>query len=157
MEENQIVIYTAPKGEIYIEAHVKDESIWLTQAQMAKLFDKDRDTISEHIQNVYREQELEKVATTRKFRVVQNENGREVKRSIEHYNLDVIISVGYRVKSKQGTQFRIWANKVLRSYLIKGYAINEKLLREQNKRLEEIKSTILMIGDKSIAPTASSN
>ena len=109
---------------------------------MAILFDKARPTILEHIKNTFSEGELEPDSTCRKFRQVQKEGKRTVTREIEHYNLDVIISVGYRVKSKRGTQFRIWANKVLKDYLVNGFALNEKKLKEQTERIKEIEKTL---------------
>ncbi len=138
-----------PQGEVYIEARVKDESIWLSQKQIEDFFDVQVPAVSKHVKNILRTKELNSEATCSKMETVQKEGSREVKRITEVFNLDMIISVGYRVNSQKATQFRIWATKTLKSYLLKGYAINEKLLREQNKRLEEIKSTILMIGEKS--------
>jgi prophage maintenance system killer protein len=149
MEETQpkgeIVLYKDKEGPEFSISLV-DETIWLTQAQMADLFGKDRDTISEHIQNVYKQGELERNPTTRKFRVVQTEGKREVLREVEHYNLDMIISVGYRVNSKKGTQFRIWATQKLRDYLLKGYLVNEKRLRETHEtRLKELQQAHLFL------------
>jgi prophage maintenance system killer protein len=109
---------------------------------MSKLFDKARPTILEHIKNTYLEGELQKNSTCRKFRQVQKEGKRTVIRGIEHFNLDVIISVGYRVKSKRGTQFRIWANKILKEYLVKGYVLNENKLKEQTSRIKELEKTL---------------
>ena len=121
-----IILYKTKDRGIELEVNLKDETVWLTQKQMAILFDKDTNTISEHVNNVYFEEELQRIPTNRKFREVRNEGGRQVSREIDLYNLDVIISVGYRVKSQRGTQFRIWATNVLRDYLVKGYKINEK-------------------------------
>ena len=120
-----IVIYQPADGSMTAEVRLEGETVWLSQKQMAELFDKNIMTINEHIANVFAEGELESSATIRKFLIVRQEGKREVKREIEHYNLDVIISVGYRVKSKQGTQFRIWANRVLKNYLVQGYALNK--------------------------------
>ena len=106
----QILIYKTEGGETQIDVQLEQETVWLNQAQMSELFDKDLRTINEHIQNVYKEGELEKTSTIRKSRIVRQEGARKVARNIEHYNLDVIISVGYRVKSQRGTQFRIWSN-----------------------------------------------
>ena len=117
-----IVIYQSADGSIATEVRLEGETVWLSQKQMAELFDKDVRTINEHIINAFEEGELAREATIRNFRIVRQEGQRQVEREIEHYNLDVIISVGYRVKSKQGTQFRIWANSVLKSYLVQGYA-----------------------------------
>ena len=122
---SDILIYQNQEGNIKIDVRLLEETVWLTQAQMGQLFGKDKRTISEHISNIYSEGELEKSATVRKFRTVQTEGSRQVEREIDHYNLDVIISVGYRVKSVQGTQFRIWATQRLKEYIIKGFALND--------------------------------
>lgn len=127
-KQNQIEIYKANDGTTQINVQFEEDTVWLTQDQMATLFGKARSTITEHILNVFSEKELEQKATSRKYRQVRKEGNRTVERELEHYNLDVIISVGYRVKSKQGTQFRIWANQVLKDYLVQGYAVNEKRL-----------------------------
>lgn len=143
--KGEIILYKDKEGPEF-SISVVDETVWLTQAQMAELFGKDRDTISEHIQNVFKQGELERKPTTRKFRVVQNEGKRQVLREVEHYNLDMIISVGYRVNSKKGTQFRIWATQKLRDYLLKGYLINEKRLRETHEtRLKELQQAHLFL------------
>ncbi|MBX4187548.1 MAG: virulence RhuM family protein [Candidatus Doudnabacteria bacterium] len=143
--KGEIIIYKDQEGP-ELKISLQDESVWMSQFQMADLFQKDKNTISEHIQNVYKEAELPKNSTVRKFRVVQTEGKREVLREIEHYNLDVIISVGYRVKSKKGTQFRIWATQKLRDYLLKGYLVNEKRLREaQENRLKELQQASAFI------------
>ena len=124
----EIVVYKASDGGPQVEVVVEGESVWLTQRQMAELFDTSTDKVGRHIKNAYVEGELEEGATTEESSVVQSEGGREVRRRIQHYNLDVIISVGYRVKSRRGTQFRIWANGVLRDHLLRGYTLNEKRL-----------------------------
>jgi hypothetical protein len=122
---SEIILYQNPDGNIKLDVRLEEETVWLTQAQMGQLFGKDKRTISEHINNIYSEEELEKSSTVRKFRTVQLEGNREVERELDHYNLDVIISVGYRVKSPQGTQFRIWATQRLKEYIIKGFALND--------------------------------
>lgn len=122
---SDILIYQNPDGNIKIDVRLQEETVWLTQDQMATLFGKARNTITEHIQNVYEEGELEQNRTSRKFRQVRTEGKRAVEREIDHYNLDVIISVGYRVKSVQGTQFRIWATQRLKEYIIKGFTLND--------------------------------
>lgn len=122
---SDILIYQNQDGNIKIDVRLQEETVWLTQDQMATLFGKARNTITEHIQNVYEEGELEQNRTSRKFRQVRTEGKRAVEREIDHYNLDVIISVGYRVKSVQGTQFRIWATQRLKEYIIKGFALND--------------------------------
>jgi len=137
----EVVIYE--DGSLVLETTVEKETVWLSQKQMAELFDKSVKTINEHIKNIYAEGELEKDSTFRKFRIVQKEGKREVTREIDFYNLDVIISVGYRVKSKRGTQFRIWANKIIKEYIIKGYVLNKESLQQQ--KLQELEKTIALI------------
>jgi hypothetical protein len=126
--KNEIVIYQAD-NLTRVEVKVIDETVWLNRQQISMLFDRDIKTIGKHINNVFSEGELDKNSTVANFATVQLEGGRSVERQIEYYNLDVIISVGYRVKSKQGTQFRVWANKVLKDYLLKGYVINNRISR----------------------------
>lgn len=132
MNTSDILIYQNQDGSIKIDVRLEDETVWLTQEQMAVLFGKGRSTIAEHIINVYQEGELALEATCRKFRQVRMEGKREVNREIESYNLDVIISVGYRVKSVQGTQFRIWATGRLKEYIIKGFALNDERFKTGN-------------------------
>jgi prophage maintenance system killer protein len=143
-EQDQIEIYQAKDGSTQIEVKFEQETVWLTQDQMATLFGKGRSTITEHILNVYSEKELEQEATSRKYRQVRKEGNRTVERVIEHYNLDVIISVGYRVKSARGTQFRIWANKILKDYLLEGFVINEKRLQQKTQQLESLKKVVAL-------------
>lgn len=138
-EQEQIVIYRSNDTNASIEVKVQDETVWLNRNQLAELFGRDIKTIGKHINTIFKEGELDKAATVAKYATVQTEGSREVTREIEHYSLDVIISVGYRVKSVSGTQFRIWANTILKNYLKKGFAINEKRLQESHKRLEEFK------------------
>ena len=135
-----IVIYQAVDGQTELEVHLEGETVWLSQAQMAELFDRDRTVIGKHISNIYREKELDRDTTCAKFAHMGNETDQLYETT--HYSLDVIISVGYRVKSHRGTQFRMWANKVLKEYLIKGYAINNNVQVEQ---LEELKRTIAIM------------
>ena len=125
MSSSDILIYQNSDGNIKIDVRLEEETVWLTQDQMAALFGKGRSTVAKHIVNVFEESELEQIRTCRKFRQVRLEGSREVEREIDHYNLDVIISVGYRVKSPQGTQFRIWATLRLKEYIIKGFALND--------------------------------
>ncbi|MGC8881136.1 MAG: RhuM family protein [Minisyncoccia bacterium] len=146
-----IVIYKTKNGP-ELSVKLEKETLWLTQRQMAILFDKDTDTIGLHLKNIFSEGELDEKATTEFFSVVQMEGNRKVKRTIKFYNLDAIISVGYRVNSKRGTQFRIWATKVLKNYLVQGYAINEKRLLEQTQKLKELQNTINYITGKSSHP-----
>ncbi len=130
---NEIVLYQSNEISERIEVRLEDETVWLTQAQMALLFNQTKQNVSLHINNCFCEGELEKVSTVKDSLTVRKEGNRTVKRKIEYYNLDVIISVGYRVKSKQGTQFRIWATQVLKDYLLKGYAVNKRIDRIENK------------------------
>jgi len=139
-----IVIYQSADGSTATEVRLEGETVWLSQKQMAVLFDKDVRTINEHIVNAFEEGELERKATIRKFRIVRQEGQRQVEREIEHYNLDVIISVGYRVKSTQGTQFRIWANRVLKDYLEQGYALNKQRLEAQQENIRQLERTLTL-------------
>jgi hypothetical protein len=123
--ESEIIIYQNTEGNIKVDVRLDDETVWLSQAQMGELFQKSKSTISEHIKNVFEEGELDTISTVRNFRTVQEEGNRNVERNIDFYNLDVVISVGYRVKSVQGTQFRIWATQRLKEYIIKGFALND--------------------------------
>lgn len=154
-----IVIYQSADGSIATEVRLEGETVWLSQKQMAELFDKNIMTVNEHIANVFAEGELDPSATIRKFLIVRQEGKREVKREIEHYNLDAIISVGYRVKSKQGTQFRIWANRVLKDYLVQGYSLNQQRLEAQHEKLVELKQAIALsarlIHNKSLSTSES--
>lgn len=131
MNENkgQILIYKSPIGTTEIEVALNNETVWLTQKQMAALFQKDSDTIGLHIKNVYQDGELQETGTTEKSSVVQKEGSRNVKREVSFYNLDMIISVGYRVNSIQGTHFRIWATRQLREFMIKGFLIDDEKLK----------------------------
>lgn len=147
-KQGEIVIYKSKEGP-KLKVRLVEDTVWLTQKQMALLFDKGLPTINEHIKNIYKEGELKKNSTIRKFRIVQTEGGRQVERSIDFYNLDVIISVGYRVKSLRGTQFRIWATKVLREHLVKGYTLNERRLLQVKNQLKELQNTISFLQEKS--------
>ncbi len=129
-KNNQIIIYNTEDGETKIKVKVENETVWLSQKQMAELFNKDVRTVNEHIKNVFFEGELAENSVIRKFRIVQKEGNREVARDIDCYNLDVIISVGYRVSSLRGTQFRIWATRKLRDYIIKGFTMDDERLAE---------------------------
>ena len=136
--KGEIIIYTSEDGSISLDTKLENDTIWLTQKQMAELFDSSRTNIIEHINNIYSDGELDKISTCQDFRQVRKEGKRDVVRSIPFYNLDMIISVGYRVNSKRGVIFRKWANKVLKDYLLKGYAVNQK-------RLEYLEKTIKLI------------
>ena len=133
--KNEIVIFK--NQNVKLEVNMKDETVWLSLDQMATLFDRDKSVISRHIKNAF-EEELDRSSTVAKFATVQKEGAREITRNIDYYNLDVIISVGYRVKSKNGVAFRKWANRILKDYLIKGYAVNEKRLKALEKTIELI-------------------
>ncbi|MGM0568851.1 MAG: virulence RhuM family protein [Elusimicrobiota bacterium] len=135
---SNIEIYKTADGKTEIDVKLDKETVWLTQKQMSVLFEKDVRTVNEHIKNVYSEGELEKYPTIRKFRIVQNEGGRDVEREINHYNLDVIISVGYRIKSQRGTDFRKWATSKLRGYIVRGYTLNISRLQEKQEKLKEL-------------------
>ena len=135
--QNPIEIYQAQDGTTQVEVRFENDTVWLSQAQMAMLFDKDIRTINEHITNIFDDEELEKESTIRKFRIVRQEGKRQVNREIEHYDLDMIISVGYRVKSKQGIRFRRWATARLKEYLTQGYTINQKRLQQNAHELEQ--------------------
>ena len=143
MKQDQIVIYQTEDGQTQIDVRLENETVWLTQAQMAELFKSSRTNVLEHIQHIYEDEELEKEATCRNFRQVRQEGKRTVNRAIIMYNLDMIISVGYRVNSKRGVKFRQWANKVIKDYLIKGYAVNERIRHEQ---IGELRQLVSMLG-----------
>jgi hypothetical protein len=138
MTNQQIEIFITQDGHAQISIALDKDTVWLTQAQMAELFTKDVRTINEHIGNLFSEQELEREATVRKFRIVRKEGNRDVTREIEHYNLDVIISVGYRVKSQRGVQFRQWATQTLKQHLVEGYTLNQKRLKERGIEFEQV-------------------
>ena len=146
MNKGEIIIYETKDGETSIDVRMEEETVWLTLNQMCNLFDRDKSVVSRHIRNIYNEGELELNSTVAKNATVQKEGNREVLREIEYYNLDVIISVGYRVKSQRGTQFRIWANSVLKRYLTQGFAIKENATQIQLQNL----SSMLEILSKSI-------
>ena len=142
MENNILVSYTSGTETQPIDVLIEDDTVWLTQLQMVQLFQSTKQNISLHINNLFKEGELDEDSTVKEYLTVQNEGGRKVSRNIKVYNLDVIISVGYRVKSTTGTQFRIWANKILKDYLLKGYAINHRIeVLEKKVSSIEIKNT----------------
>lgn len=129
---NEIVLYQ-PDNTIQLEVRLQNETVWLNQQQMVALFDSTKSNISMHISNIFKEGELQREATVQDFLTVQNEGGRQVTRRVRYYNLDVIISVGYRVKSLRGTQFRQWATKIIKDYMLKGYAVNQRLLAMEER------------------------
>ena len=156
MEENKIIIYQTEDGQTQIDVRLENDTVWLTQAQMAELFQKDRTVITRHINNVFKEGELAKEQICAKFAHTTRHgamNGKSQTQELTLYNLDVIISVGYRVKSKRGTAFRIWARRVLKDYLIKGYAVNEHIRKEQIGELRQLVGIIgRAIQNKEIEP-----
>ena len=136
MKQDQVVIYQTEDGQTQIDVRLENETVWLTQAQMAELFQKDRTVIGRHIRNIYKEEELEQNITCAKFAHMGSEGDQRYEYTA--YNLDVIISVGYRVNSKRGVKFRQWANRVLKEYLIKGYAVNDRIRKEQIGELRQL-------------------
>ena len=146
-EKGDIVFYQLETDSKQIEVKLENESVWLNINQIALLFDRDKSVISRHLSNIYKEGELDKDSTVAKNATVQTEGEREVSREVEFYNLDAILSIGYRVNSKRGTQFRIWANKLLREYLVKGYAIDQKRFQEKSRQLDELKQTVKLLGN----------
>ena len=143
MDENKIVIYQTEDGQTQIDVRLENETVWLTQAQMVELFQTTKQNVSLHVGNVFKEGELEQEATVKEYLTVQNEGNRKVTRKVKYYNLDVIISVGYRVKSKRGTAFRIWARQIIKDYLVKGYAVNERIRKEQ---IAELRQLVQVVG-----------
>lgn len=139
MEQGEIILYQ-PDETVKLEVRMEDETVWLTQAQIVELFQSSKANISEHIKNIYEQEELEESSTVRDFRTVRQEGKRHVVRNLTYYNLDAIISIGFRVNSKRGIQFRQWANKVLKEYLLKGYSIN--------RRLSELEKTVALHSEK---------
>lgn len=144
MNKGEIIIYQTSDGNTQLDVKLDNETVWLSQAQMAELFETTPQNITLHIGNVYEDGELEQISTCKDFLQVRQEGNRNVQRNIVHYNLDIIISVGYRVKSQRGTQFRIWANSVLKEYLIRGYAISQNAKTEQ---LDDLKKTVKLLSN----------
>ncbi len=147
MKTGEIVIYQAQDGQTAIDVKLENDTLWLNLNQISELFERDKSVVSRHLKNIYKNGELNESSTVAKFATVQTEGKRTVSRDVEFYNLDTIISVGYRINSYRGTQFRIWANTVLKEYLIKGYAVNEKRLKEQSQQLEQLKQTVKLLGN----------
>ena len=150
MLKNNVVIYTSKDGIIKVDTTVDDDTVWMSQNELAKLFDTTKNNISLHMKNIFESGELEESATVKKFLTVQKEGTREVKRMVAHYNLDAIIAVGYRINSKRATDFRIWATKILKEYMIKGFALNDEFLKNNGEspyfeellaRIREIRSS----------------
>ena len=140
--KGEIIIYQTSQKEVSIKVRFENESVWLSLNQIAELFGVQKAAISKHLNNIYKDGELSEKATVSILETVQKEGKREVKRNIEYYNLDAMLSVGYRVNSKQATQFRIWATRILKKYLLKGYAVNEKRLLEARNKFNELQTTI---------------
>lgn len=136
--DNKIVIYQTEDGRTQLDVKLENETVWLTQAQMTELFQTTKQNISLHINNIFKERELDSKATVKEYLTVQHEGKRTVRRKVKYYDLDVIISVGYRVKSIRGTRFRQWATSVLRDYLIKGYAINQRIREENYQQMVQL-------------------
>ena len=157
MEHGEIILYQ-PDNTIKLEVRIENETVWLTQAQIVNLFQSSKANISEHIRNIYDSDELSAESTVRKFRTVRMEGNRKVTRILEYYNLDMIISVGYRVNSKRGVQFRQWSTGVLKEYLLKGYAINQRVEQLENKanthdrQLEELTNKVDFFVRTSLPP-----
>ena len=143
-EKNEIIVYQPEGGEFHIEVRVDQDTVWLTQAQMAELFNTDRTSINRHIRNIFQTQELYENSTCAKIAQVRLEGGRSIKRVVPYYNLDMIISVGYRVNSISGTRFRQWANRVLKEHMLKGFSVNQRLVAHENK-LENIDSRVIYL------------
>jgi len=144
--DKEIAIFKAPDGTISLDVHLKGETVWLSLNQMADLFGRDKSVVSRHLGNVFKTKELGREATVAFFATVQREGGRQVERQVEYFNLDAILSVGYRVNSKRGTQFRIWATKVLREHIVRGYTLNEARLRQERQNYEGLQKAIGLIG-----------
>src|SRR5690554_1488886 len=136
-DQQKVQLFVSRDGKAQLEVALDQETVWLSQAQMAELFGKDVRTVNEHVGNVFQEGELEREPTIRKFRIVRQEGKRQVRREIDHYNLDMIISVGYRVKSQRGVQFRQWATRVLKDHLVQGYTLNQRRLAERGIEFEQ--------------------
>ncbi len=127
----EVLLYEAPDGQVRVDVRLEQETVWLTQRQVADLFDTTPENVLMHLRNVFDDGELEEAATAKDFLVVQTEGKRQVRRSLKHYNLDAIISVGYRVNSRRGVRFRQWATRVLREHLVRGYSFNQTRLAER--------------------------
>jgi len=155
----KIAIYQTVDGQTQIDVRFERDTLWLSQAQMAEVFDKDSDTIGLHLKNIYESGELDEGTTTEDSSVVRQEGKRQVRRSIRFYNLDAVISVGYRVNSIKGTQFRIWATQRLREYLVQGYTLNQQRLEAQQEKMDELRQAIALsarlIHNKNLSPDES--
>ena len=131
--KNNILIYTSKDGNVKVDVSLNNEELWLSQELMANLYETKKQNISYHLNNIFKEKELNKDSTVKEFLTVQNEGNRTVKRNIEYYNLDAIIAVGYRINSRRATEFRIWATKVLKEYMVKGFSLNDEKLKNNGE------------------------
>lgn len=143
--ENHISIFNSDAGDIEVNIDAHNETVWLSLQDISALFERDKSVISRHLKNIYDSHELDRISTVAKNATVQIEGSRKIQREIDYYNLDAIISVGYRVNSKKGVQFRQWANKILKDYLVQGYALNEKKLKEQSYQIKQLEKTLALI------------
>ncbi len=157
MLKNNIVIYTSKDGIVKVDTTLNDDTVWMNQSELAKLFATTKNNISLHMKNIFESGELEESSTVKDFLTVQKEGTREVKRKVTHYNLDAIIAVGYRINSKRATDFRIWATKILKEYMVKGFALNDDFLKNNGEstyfeellaRIREIRSRKKFFGEK---------
>src|SRR6056297_213412 len=144
-QKAEIIIYQSEDKSTMLDVRIEEETVWLTQTQMVEPFQATKQNISLHINNIFKEGELTPDSTVKEYLTVQTEGKRQVKRNIKIYNLDVIISVGYRVKSKRGTQFRIWANKIIKDYLLKGYVLHQRIEKIENKIIEHDRKFDMLI------------
>ena len=156
-EKSEIVIYKTSDGETTIDVTVGQGTVWLSVVQMTDLFESSRQNIGQHIKRIFSEGELEQNGNVLETMILQQEGPRTIQRKMELYSLDVIISVGYRVKSRQGTTFRIWANKVLKSYLLKGYVLNERKVQEKTEHYEALKNAVALINNVTSKSTLSND
>ena len=144
MNNSAIEIFKSEDGKTHVQVVLENDTVWLSLNQMVTLFQRDKSVISRHISNIFKEKELEGNSVVANFATTAKD-GKSYQ--VDYYNLDVIISVGYRIKSKRGTQFRIWANRILKDYLIKGFSLNEKKLIQQNEQLRELRESVKILGD----------
>lgn len=145
MDKNEIIIYQTDDNNVDISVKLENDTIWLTQDAICALFESSKANISEHISNIYKEQELEENSTCAFIAQVQKEGTRQVSRNIPYYNLDVILAVGYRVTSKTATEFRKWATKILHKYILEGYLINEEKLKLEQEKVKTLQNTISLL------------
>ena len=148
--KTELVIFESQNSDIKLKVNVDNETVWLSQNQMTQLFDTTKQNISLHLNNIFKEGELDKNSSVKEYLTVQKEGERQVSRNTKYYNLDVIISVGYRVKSQRGVEFRKWANKVLKEYIVKGYAVNNNRLNQLDKIVEIMQRTDNLLESKQI-------